>query len=298
MCKCIVPDSAPVSGAGCSPESLAGLTIVLRGGGDIATGVALRLHRAGLRRIVVLEQARPLAVRRRVALSEAVYDGVTTVENLTARLATDPADCPALWAQGIVPVFVDPQGALVRVLRPEVLVEATLAKRNVGVRRSDAPLVIGLGPGFVAGEDVHAVVETNRGLSLGRVLMQGSAAPNTGLPGPVQGFTWERVLRAPTSGHLNTCCDIGDCVVAGDLVGEVEGTPLRAAIGGRIRGLLRNGTYIEEGVKVGDIDPRGDIACDVVSEKALAVAGGVLEALLAWHLAPCRAEPGDTGEKA
>ena len=274
------------------------LRILLRGGGDIATGVALRLYRAGLRRLVVLEQDRPLAVRRKVAFSEAVYDGTTLIEGVRARLIPQAtsrpgpcaACCAALWEEGEIPVLVDPVGQLVPVLCPEVLVEATLAKCNVGVSLHDAPLVIGLGPGFCAGQDVHCVVETNRGPDLGRVIRQGRAAANTGIPATVRGYSVERVLRAPTTGCWKTASEIGDQVCAGDQVGQVAGQPVRAGISGVIRGLLRNGTPLEHGVKVGDIDPRPDAVCDRVSDKALAIAGGVLEAILAWRLAP--EEPG------
>ena len=178
--------------------------ILLRGGGDIATGIALRLYRSGFRRLIILETARPLAVRRRVAFSEAVYEGLCTVEGISAALAATPDEIAPLWDAGCIPVLVDPDGVSIPHLRPEVIIEATLAKRNVGVRITDAPLVIGVGPGFTVGKDVHRIVETNRGHDLGRVLYSGSAEADTGIPGDIAGMTTERVLRAPQAGLFLT----------------------------------------------------------------------------------------------
>lgn len=192
--------------------------ILLRGGGDIATGIALRLYRSGFRRLIILETAHPMAVRRRVAFSEAVYEGLCTVEGITAALAPRPEEIAPLWDAGCIPVMVDPQGVSIPRLRPEVIIEATLAKRNVGVGITDAPLVIGVGPGFTVGENVHCIVETNRGHNLGRVLYSGSAEPDTGIPGDIVGMTTERVLRAPQTGIFLSRHDIGDHVKAGDVV--------------------------------------------------------------------------------
>ena len=171
--------------------------ILLRGGGDIATGIALRLYRSGFRRLIILETAHPMAVRRRVAFSEAVYEGLCTVEGITAALAPRPEEIAPLWDAGCIPVMVDPQGVTIPRLRPEVVIEATLAKRNVGVGITDAPLVIGVGPGFTVGENVHCIVETNRGHNLGRVLYSGSAEPDTGIPGDIVGMTTDRHLSQP-----------------------------------------------------------------------------------------------------
>jgi xanthine dehydrogenase accessory factor len=260
------------------------LTIVFRGGGDLATGTGVRLYRAGLRRLVFLEIPQPLAVRRTVSFSEAVYLGRCAVEGITAVLARSPDDAPALWEQGAVPVLVDPGGASLSALKPEVLVEATLSKRNIGVSMDDAPLVIGLGPGFTAGRDVHAVAESNRGISMGRLLRQGAAEPDTGIPGTVMGYDRERVLRAPCGGLFETGMDIGDAVRPGDRVGSVDGTPVRARIGGFLRGLLRSGLRVEKGVKLGDVEPRPGVGFLQVSDKGLALGGAVLEAILAWKL--------------
>lgn len=270
--------------------------ILLRGGGDIATGIALRLYRSGFRRLIILETARPLAVRRRVAFSEAVYEGLCTVEGISAALADSPDEIAPLWDAGCIPVLVDPHGVAIPRLRPEVIIEATLAKRNVGVRITDAPLVIGVGPGFTVGKDVHRIVETNRGHNLGRVLYAGSAEPDTGVPGDIAGMTTERVLRASASGLFVTAHDIGDHVKAGDLIATVENeegiTEVRTVIGGVIRGLLRSGTPVVHKVKVGDVDPRDNTACHHVSDKAFAIGGGVLEAILGRFNRTCHIRKG------
>lgn len=282
--------------------------ILIRGGGDIATGIALRLHRAGFHRLILLETARPLAVRRRVAFSEAVYEGLCSVEGTFAALASRLDEIPQLWDAGCIPVMVDPEGILVPRIRPEVLIEATLAKHNIGVCMTDAPLVIGVGPGFTAGKDVHRIVETNRGHNLGRVITSGCAEPNTGIPGSINGMTLERVLRAPCSGIFRTRHDIGDEVKAGEVIATVsvgrkapDGGSIHTVINGVVRGLLRSGTPVTEGMKVGDIDPRENIACHLVSDKARSIGGGVLEAILGRFNHPChirggilRCPPGDT----
>ncbi len=265
--------------------------ILLRGGGDIATGIALRLFRSGFSRLIILETERPMAVRRRVAFSEAVYEGVCSVEGIRAALASRLEDVLPLWDAGCIPVMIDPQGVLVPRIRPDVIIEATLAKRNIGVHITDAPLVIGVGPGFTAGKDVHRIVETNRGHNLGRVIHSGTAEPDTGIPGDIAGMTTERVLRAPQSGIFRTCHDIGDHVKAGDVVARVEANgvsaEIRTVISGVIRGLLRPGTPVSDKVKVGDVDPRDNTACHHVSDKAFAIGGGVLEAMLGRFNHPC-----------
>lgn len=293
------------------------LTILLRGGGDIATGIALRLYRSGFRQLVILETRRPLAVRRRVAFSEAVYEGITTVEGIPAVLVNSAGEIPSVWNGGCcsllpglpslltaIPVLIDPAGVSIPALQPDVVIEATLSKRNIGVSLDDAPLVIGVGPGFIAGtaedppagQNVHRIIETNRGHNLGRVITHGAAEPNTGNPGMVGGYSVERVLRAPETGVFVTCHDIGEVVSAGESVAYVEKDgqrhEVRAALSGLIRGLLRSGTPIGKGVKVGDIDPRENIACHHVSDKALAIGGGVLEAILEHFNSPPRIRDG------
>ncbi len=258
---------------------LTGWITVVKGGGDLGTGVVYRLHRAGLR-VLVTELPSPLVIRRRVALAAAVYQGVVQVENMTGRRAEDDAEIFAAWQKGQVPVLVDARAEAVSRLRPTVLVDAVMAKRNTGTRISDAPIVIGLGPGFVVGQDAHAVVETQRGHYLGRALYQGQAAPNTGQPGATQGVSTGRLLRAPAEGRFEAQCQIGERVRAGQVVARVGDAPVHAAIDGVLRGLLADGLDVRAGLKVGDIDPRGVVEhCFCISDKALAVGGGALEAV-------------------
>jgi xanthine dehydrogenase accessory factor len=251
---------------------------LIKGAGDLATGVALRLFHAGFS-IIMTETPAPAAVRRTVAFSEAVYEGRATVEGVCARLAADADEAHSLTARSEVAVVVDPRTTLLRELTPALLVDAIVAKRNLGTSVRDAPAVIALGPGFVAGRDAHAVIETCRGHSLGRVITEGSALPNTGVPGEIGGQAAERVLRAPIEGVLSSRLDIGDCVHAGDVVAHVDDASVVAPIGGVLRGLLRPGMRVTTGMKLGDIDPcAARDHCYLVSDKARAVAGGVLEA--------------------
>jgi xanthine dehydrogenase accessory factor len=254
--------------------------VVVRGGGDLGSGVALRLWRVGFP-VVVLESPNPVAVRRSVAFAEAVYDGCASVEEAESQLVASTDDVPAVLGQRQVPVLVDPEATALGALAPCAVVDAIMAKRNTGTSIDMAPVVIGLGPGFDAGSDVHAVVETNRGPHLGRVIWRGSAEPDTGDPASVSGRGMSRVLRAPTAGRLHALRSIGDIVEEEAVLATVNGTPLRAAFRGLIRGLAREGLMVETGMKIGDLDPRIDPSlCLVVSDKALAVAGGVLETIL------------------
>lgn len=253
--------------------------VLIKGAGDLGTGVAARLWRCGFG-VILTEIAEPTVIRRTVAFAEAVFAGRAVVEGIEARRVEGAGAVPECLRRRAIPVLVDPDGAIGRSLGPDVLVDATLSKRNVGTRRSDAPIVIALGPGFKAGVDVHAVIETNRGHGLGRVILEGEAAPDTGVPGVIAGAGAERVLRAPQDGRFLAARAIGDRVEAGDVVGSVEGAPVVAAIGGMVRGLLRSGLQVEAGLKVGDVDPRGVREhCFTISDKALAIAGGVLEAI-------------------
>jgi xanthine dehydrogenase accessory factor len=257
------------------------LVIGIKGAGEMASAAAWRLYMANIRRIVMLETAMPLAVRREVAFSEAVYAGSKTVEGVQAVKAAGAEQVRRIWAQGQIAVMVDPEAATLHGIRPDVLVDAILAKQNLGTRLSDAPLVIGLGPGFTAGEDVHVVVETRRGHHLGRILATGSAEPNTGIPAAVEGVTEDRVLRAPSEGEFMSSCRIGDWVKKGMAVGHVAGTEVIGRIDGVLRGLLRPGTWVTTGLKIGDIDPRGNVDhCCTISDKARSIAGSVLEAVL------------------
>lgn len=252
--------------------------VLVRGGGDLATGVIVRLRRCGFP-VVVTELAEPLTVRRTVAVSAAVgsASGTATVEGVTAREV--PADrVDEILAAAEVPVVVSP--GLPAIAR-HVVVDARLAKRNVDTTIADAPLVIALGPGFTAGQDCHAVIETNRGHHLGRVLWRGTAEPNTGTPGEIGGRSAERVLRAGAAGAVSWSVGIGDRVPAGP-IGEVAGVPVIAPFAGVVRGLIAPGTVVRAGIKIGDVDPRFDVRVDEISDKALAIGGGVLEAVLTW----------------
>ncbi|MFQ6100730.1 MAG: selenium-dependent molybdenum cofactor biosynthesis protein YqeB [Anaerolineae bacterium] len=254
--------------------------MLVKGGGDLGTGVAWRLHRCGLH-VLVTETVRPTVIRRAVAFASAVYEGVVTVDGVTARLVEDDAEIVATWTAGEVPVLVDPEGAVVQRLRPDAVVDAILAKRNVGTSIADAPVVVALGPGFTVGVDCHAVVETNRGHNLGRVILEGSAEPNTGVPGTVGGESARRVLRASAEGVFRTVRAIGDRVRVGEVVAYVDDAPVRSQLDGVVRGLLHNGLQVSTGMKVGDVDPRGVVShCFTISDKALAVGGGVVEAIL------------------
>lgn len=256
------------------------IKVLVRGGGDLASGVVYRLHRSGMR-VLVTELPQPTVIRRAVAFAAAMYEDVVEIEGVVGRQVASLEEARVSLQRDEVPVMADPEGAVIREWRPDVLVDAILAKRNVGTKISDAPTVIGLGPGFVAGIDVHAVIETNRGHFLGRVILEGSAALDTGIPGAVMGYTAERVLRAPSEGVLRTEMRIGEEVEAGEPVGHVDRSPVVASISGVIRGLLADGLRVSEGMKIGDIDPRGVREhCFTISDKALAIGGGVLEAIL------------------
>ena len=256
------------------------MLIVIRGAGDLATGIALRLRHARMQ-VVMTDLERPTAIRRTVALSQAILRGTAAVEDLRAVRAETPAHAAALLPEGVIPILADPEGACIPALRPDAVVDAILAKRNLGTRITDAPAVIGAGPGFTAGLDCHAVVETMRGHTLGRVYYQGGALPNTGIPGLIGGFAGERVLRAPADGIFRQRLEIGDRVKQGDVAAEVSGVPMVCTLDGVLRGILADGTAVRRGMKAGDVDPRGNVEhCYTVSDKALAVGGGVLEAVL------------------
>lgn len=256
------------------------MLVYVRGAGDLASGIALRLHRAGLD-VVCSDIERPTCIRRTVAFSEAIRLGSAFVEGVEGVLAADVAEIRSLCASGKVAVVVDPCAQFVAELAPDVVVDAILAKRNLGTAIDMAPVVIGVGPGFTAGADCHAVVETKRGHYLGRVLYEGSPIANTGVPGVIGGYGAERVLRAPAAGVFEPRASIGDTVQRGDVVALVAGEPMCATIDGVLRGLLAPGVVAERGMKAGDIDPRGDASfCHTVSDKASAVGGGVLEAIL------------------
>lgn len=260
-------------------------TIVLfRGAGDLATGCILRLSAAGFL-VAALEIGRPTAIRRGVALSECMYEGEVAVEGVVARRVASPEALVATVAPGLVPVLADPSCASLPAVAPLALVDAILAKRNLGTRRDMAPIVVALGPGFAAGVDAHAVVETNRGHNLGRVILAGEAEPDTGTPGIIGGFGAERVVKSPIAGIVEPQRAIGDIIEKGDPLLVVRGSGDRVAvasmISGVVRGMIRQGTAVPAGFKIADIDPRATPEhCSSVSDKARAVGGGVLEAVM------------------
>lgn len=256
------------------------LVVWIKGGGDLGTGVAHRLYRAGMR-VVVTELPQPLAVRRTVAFASAVYEGTITLEGVEARLARNAKEIADLLTEGIIPVIADPTGEAITPLAPDAIVDARMAKRNLGTTLHDARVVIGLGPGFIAGQDVHAVIETMRGHTLGRVILEGSARADTQVPAPVQGYGRERLLQAPCDGVFCTRAHIAEFVKPAEVVAHVEGRPVSAKIAGILRGLLHDGLRVHKGQKVGDVDPRGIVDhCFSISDKARAIGGGVLEAIL------------------
>ena len=254
--------------------------VLIKGAGDLATGVAYRLHRVGML-VAMTEISKPTAIRRAVAFAQAVYSGFHTVEGITARRVESLEEIFNAWERDEIPVIVDPEARIRERLKPQVLVDAIMAKRNTGTSINDAPIVIALGPGFTAGVDCHAVIETNRGHYLGRVILKGQAQPNTGIPGEVGGESERRVLRSPADGIFHPLKEIGEFVEEGETVAEVNGMPVRARISGVLRGILYPGLEVRQGMKVGDVDPRGVREhCFTISDKSLAVAGGVLEAIL------------------
>lgn len=257
--------------------------VIVRGGGDLATGTIARLYRCGLP-VLVLETDHPTAIRRTVAFSEAVFTGEQTVEDLTCRRVDTPAQALELIEQGGLPLLVDPAGDCIAQLRPAVVVDAILAKKNLGTHRDMAPITIALGPGFTAGQDVDAVIETMRGHNLGRVLYEGTAMPNTGVPGVIAGHGADRVIHSPCGGMLRGVKKIGDVVQAGEPIAFVDKTPVPATFTGLLRGLIGDGE-VQKGLKIADIDPRADEYrnCFTISDKARAISGGVLEALFVLH---------------
>ena len=256
------------------------MLVLIRGAGDLASGIALRLHHAHLS-VVMTDLQQPTAIRRTVCFSQAIVYGSMTVEDVTARFCAAPENAAAILAAGELPVLADPEAKCRTALRPDVVVDAILAKKNLGTRITDAPCVIGGGPCFTAGEDCHAAVETLRGHTLGRVIYSGSALPNTNIPGLIGGFAGERVLRAPCDGIFTALHRIGDTVEEGDTIGFVEGQPMKCTISGVLRGVRDDGVPVKKGMKSGDVDPRCKPEyCTTISDKALAVGGGVVEAVL------------------
>ena len=258
------------------------LKIIVRGGGDLATGVIHRLWCAGFK-VLVLECTKPAAIRRQVALCEAVYQGSAQVEGLTARLINSLPEADAVWEHDEVPVLVDEAADSVRAFAPDIVIDAIIAKRNLGTSSTMAPLVIALGPGFSVGDDADVIVETKRGHNLGRIIRSGSAAPNSGVPGNIAGYSKERVLHAPCAGVLHVIHDIGSIVEKGETIATITDganqVAVKATLSGLIRGMIRDGFAVTEGFKIADIDPRKEelANCFTISDKARCIAGSVLE---------------------
>jgi len=258
------------------------MLVCIKGAGDLASGIALRLHHSKID-VVMTELPVPLAVRRTVAFSEAIRLGSTVVEDVKAERAENADEVKDCLARGVIPVLADPDAEIVKILKPEVVVDAILAKTNTGTTKKDAKMVIGVGPVFTAGRDCHAVIETKRGHTLGRVIRKGSAIPNTGVPGNVGGQTIRRLLKAPADGVFHPEKNIGNLVREGDRVANVDGIPVYALTDGKIRGMLQDGVPVTKGLKSGDVDPRGSSVDHMtVSDKAMAIGGGVLEAILSY----------------
>ncbi|MCQ2431016.1 MAG: EF2563 family selenium-dependent molybdenum hydroxylase system protein [Clostridia bacterium] len=256
------------------------MKILIKGAGDLATGTACRLHKCGMQ-IIMTDLPIPTAVRRTVSFSRAVYEGTALVEGSTAVCCASLSDAEAVLDRGDIAVIPDPEASFLASWKPDAVVDAILAKHNTGTRIADAPIVIALGPGFCAGVDCHAVIETKRGHDLGRCIYEGTAIPNTGIPGDIGGYTVERLLRAPCAGVFSPVVSIGTIVKKDDICAYVDGVPMVSRIDGVVRGLLQPGVTVFEGMKAGDVDPRCEVRhCYTVSDKARSIGGGVLEALL------------------
>jgi xanthine dehydrogenase accessory factor len=260
------------------------LRIVIKGGGDLGSGIAWRLHRSKFQ-VLITDIEQPTTIRRTVAFASAIYDGAITVEGIRGQRIYQCNDIERVWRLGELPVIEDNSGQFARKIKPDVLVDATLAKKNMGTLLTDAPLVIALGPGFTTSMDCHAIVETNRGHNLGRVIWNGKAEVNTGIPGSVAGESSRRVLLAPISGMFKPMVEIGSFVSKDQVVAYVDEVSILAKLSGVVRGMLHSDLIVSSGMKIGDIDPRGNqVNCFTISDKALAVAGGVLEAILSSTL--------------
>ena len=261
--------------------------IVVRGGGDLATGTIHRLHNAGYR-VLVLETARPSAIRREVAFSEAVYDASKTVERVTCYRADSVRDAEKRLKKGDVTLLVDPAGDYIQRFAPHIVVDAILAKKNLGTTMDMADLTIALGPGFCAGRDASCVIETMRGHNLGRIIYEGYAMKNTGVPGVVGGASAERVIHAPAAGSMETLRTISRVVTKGEIIAMIHtadgrDVPVEATLDGVLRGLIHTGYLVSEGMKIADIDPRSaQENCFTISDKARCISGSVLDAVLAW----------------
>ncbi|MDO5048098.1 MAG: selenium-dependent molybdenum cofactor biosynthesis protein YqeB [Anaerococcus sp.] len=254
--------------------------VIFRGGGDIATGSIQKIYRAGFR-VLVLEKDKPLCIRRYVSCAQAMFDGYREIEDLKVRKVSDEKGIFLAFDQGEIPIINDQDGQYIKKLKPLAVIDGILAKKNLGTTRDMAPITIGLGPGFYAGVDVDVVIETKRGHDLARLIFEGPASPNTGIPGNIMGYTSQRILRAPADGPIRVIKDIGDEVEEGEVLAEVSGKPVLAGLSGMVRGMIGQGTFVSKRLKIGDVDPRIIKENAItISDKARAIGGGSLEALL------------------
>ncbi len=262
-------------------NTISQLVVGIKSAGEMASGIAWRLYKSNIKRIFMMELEKPLLVRREVSFGDAVYTERKTVEGVTAQKVTGDNDVNKIWSADHIAVAVDPDWDLIDKIKPDIIIDAIMAKKNIGTSKDDADFVIAVGPGFEAKRDADIVIESNRGHNLGRVINKGSAEPNTGNPGSINGYTLERVLRAPCSGAFQPKIEIADHVNEGDIIGLIENCEIKAGISGVVRGLVAQNTIVKNNEKIGDIDPRGiSEYCNTISEKARAIGGGVLEAIL------------------
>lgn len=254
--------------------------VIIRGAGDLATGVAYRLHKSGFR-VLMLDIETPLVIRRTVSFAQAIYDGEVEIEGVKGIRVDSLDEIVSAWDREEIPVIVDEEGNMIRTIRPKIVVDGILAKKNIGTKIDMADIVIGMGPGFTAGVDVDAVVETKRGHYLGTVILEGRAVEDTGIPGIIEGYGKERVIHSPATGTIRHNSKITDIVKAGEVIAMVDETPVYATIDGVLRGLIQEGLYVKKGLKIADIDPRDVVKhCFSISDKARAIAGGVLESIM------------------
>ncbi|MBZ9685372.1 EF2563 family selenium-dependent molybdenum hydroxylase system protein [Clostridium estertheticum] len=255
--------------------------VIIRGGGDLASGTIQKLHRSGFR-VLVLEVAKPTSIRRNVSFSEAIYQGLVEIEGITAVHVCSLSEIENAWTRKKVPVVIDEQGKYIKIIKPKIVVDAIIAKKNMGTTRDMADITIALGPGFTAGIDVDVVIETARGHDLGRLIFHGEAEKNTGIPGTIMGYSKERVIHSPCSGVMKNVAGIGSVVQVDEIIAYIGETEIKATMAGLLRGILRNGSIVPYGFKIADIDPRlpEKINCYTISDKARNIAGGVLEAVL------------------
>lgn len=257
------------------------MKVVIRGGGDLATGVAEVLYQSGFK-ILILDIEKPSSIRRSVCFSEAIYDGVTKVENIICKKVENENDIEKCWNEKIIPIMVDEKGEIIKKIKPDVVVDSIIAKKNLGTTKEMAPITIALGDGFEAGKDVDIVVETMRGHNLGRVITSGRAMKNTGIPGEIKGVSKDRVIYSLANGIFSSVKKIGDTVQKDEIIGYVGDVEIRGKISGVLRGIIREGYEVTENMKIGDIDPRIEEKnnCFTISDKARSLGGAVLRAIM------------------